>query len=84
MILSKRALGWVCKRLTDASGIRGKASNNRAVIILPESAFNEGWEKSYKDSLQKTKWTRTETQIAEEGNMLKAGVQLEDKDLLAV
>jgi len=149
MVLSRGALGWVCKRLTEASGIRGKAAKSwrcrdfstnffialkfnqygrylslisvkgsgRAVIILPESAFNEGWEKlakkieafinrgikqtkafklsgeadyaankggrSYRDVLQKSKWTRIETELAEEGSMLQARVQLEDEDLLA-
>ncbi|WMV36519.1 hypothetical protein MTR67_035672 [Solanum verrucosum] len=149
MVLSRGALGWVCKRLTEASGIRGKAAkswrcrdfstnffialkfnqygrylslisvkgSDRAVIILPESAFNEGWGKlakkieafinrgikqtkafklsgeadyaankggrSYRDVLQKSKWTRIETELAEEGSMLQARVQLEDEDLLA-
>ncbi|KAG5616441.1 hypothetical protein H5410_016265 [Solanum commersonii] len=149
MVLSRGALGWVCKRLTEASGIRGKAAkswrcrvfstnflialkfnqygrylslisvkgSDRAIIIFPESAFNEGWEKlakkieafinrgiqqtkafklsreadyaankggrSYRDVLQKSKCTRIEKELAEEGNMLKARVQLEYEDLLA-
>ncbi|KAG5579903.1 hypothetical protein H5410_050530 [Solanum commersonii] len=91
MVLSRGALDWVCKRLTEASEIREKADKSWRWEKLSKKieafinrgtkqtktlklsgkvdyAANKGGGGSYRDVLQKSKWTRIEKELAEEGN----------------
>ncbi|KAG5575474.1 hypothetical protein H5410_055608 [Solanum commersonii] len=54
LTLSKGALLWLCRRMSDASENRGKnfksflsiitvKGYNKVVIIIPESSYNKGW-----------------------------------------